>query len=111
MDTGQHWRRWLNIYQALGRCRLVLAASSLHYQTSVLLNAAEHCVSHIGVVEHCVSHIGVVPKRNIKSRLIQNLRPVRVVNHNCCKVRYQCEDNKTVAKLIEPKDDLVTVDI
>ena len=26
---------------------------------------------------------------------------------SCCKVTFQCEDIKTVAQLIEPKDDLV----
>ena len=36
---------------------------------------------------------------------------VRVVNDSCCKVTFQYEDNKTVAQLIEPKDDLVTVDV
>ena len=60
---------------------------------------------------HCVSHIAVVPKRNNKFRLIQNLRPVKVVNDSCCKVTFQCEDIETVAQLIESKDDLVTVDI
>ena len=58
---------------------------------------------------HCVSHISVVPKRNNKFRLIQNLRPVSEVNDG--KVTFQCEDIKTVAKLIDPKDNLVTVDI
>ena len=60
---------------------------------------------------HYVSHIGVVPTWNNKFRLIQNLRPVRVVNASCCKVTFQCEKIKTVAQLIEPKDDLVAVDI
>ena len=60
---------------------------------------------------HYVSHIAVVPKRNYKFRLIQNLRPVRVVNYSCCKLTFQCENFKTVAQLIEPKDDLATVDI
>ena len=55
--------------------------------------------------------MGVVLKRNNKFRLIQNLRPVRIVNDRCCKVTFQCQDIKTVAQLIEPKDDLVIVDI
>ena len=50
---------------------------------------------------HCVSHIAVVLKQNNKLCLIQNLRPVRVVNNNCCKVTFQCEDIKTVAQLID----------
>ena len=33
------------------------------------------------------------------------------MNDSCCKVTFQCEDIKTVAQLIEPKDDLVTVDM
>ena len=41
----------------------------------------------------------------------QHWRPVGVVNDSCCKVTFQCEDIKTVAHLIEPKDDLVTMDI
>ena len=66
-----------------------------------------------GIVErpHCVSHIAEVQKRNKTSRLILNLRPVRVVNDSCCKVTFQHEYIKTVVQLIEPKDDLVTVDI
>ena len=33
------------------------------------------------------------------------------MNESCCKVTFQCEDIKTVAQLIEAKDDLVTVDM
>ena len=33
------------------------------------------------------------------------------MNDSCFKVTFQCEFIKTVAKLIEPTDDLVTVDI
>ena len=40
MDTSQHQRRWPPIQQTLGRCRFVLATSSMHYQTRVLLDAA-----------------------------------------------------------------------
>ena len=50
----------------------------------------------------------MVPKRNNKFCLIQNLR---VVNDSCCKVTIRREDIKNVAQLIEPKNDLVTVDI
>ena len=56
----------------------------------------------------CFAHWrGVVPKWNTKFRLIQNLRPVRVVNDSCCMLTFQCEDIKTVAQLIEAEDDLV----
>ena len=55
---------------------------------------------------HCV-----VPKRNNKFRLIQNLKPLRVVHDSYCKMTFQCEDIKIVAQLIEPTYDLVTVDI
>ena len=34
-----------------------------------------------------------------------------VVNDSCCKGTFQCEDIKTAAQLIEPNDDLFTVDI
>ena len=34
-----------------------------------------------------------------------------MVNDSCCKVTFHCEDIKTVAQLMESKDDLVTVDI
>ena len=74
----------------------------MHCQTSVLLNTAVD-------KPHCVSHIAVVLKRNYKSCLIQNIRLVRVVNDNCCKLTFQCEDIKTVAQLIEPKGDLVDI--
>ena len=47
------------------------------------------------------SPIGVVPKLNNKFSLIQNLR---VVNDSCCETTFQCEDIKTFAQLIEPKD-------
>ena len=87
---GQRRRRWASIGPALGQ-RLGFAGSVDK--------------------QHCVLHIAVVPKRNNKFRLIQNLRPVRVVNDSCCKVTFQCEDIKTVAQLIQPTDDLVTVDI
>ena len=86
---GQRRRRWASLGPALVQ-RLVFAG---------------------GVDKpHCVSHIAVVPERNNKFRLLQNLRPVRVMNDSCCKVTFQCEDIKTVA-LIAPTDDLVTVDI
>ena len=53
----------------------------------------------------------MVPEQNNNIfHLIQNLWPVRVVNDSCCKVTFQCEDIRTVAQLIEPKEDLVTVD-
>ena len=82
---GQRRSRWATIGPALGQC-LTLAVSVDK--------------------QHCVLHIAVVPKRNNKFRWIQNLRPVRVVNDSCCKVTFQCEDIKTVAQLIEPRDDL-----
>ena len=86
---ASHRRRWPSIGPALSQ-RLVFAGSVDR--------------------PHCDSHIDVVLKKNNKFRLIQSLRPVRVVNDSCCKVKFQCEDKKTVAQLIEPKDDLVTVD-
>ena len=85
---GQRRRRWASIGPALGQ--------SLVFAGSV-------------VKPNFVSHINVVPKRNNKLRLIQN--PVRVVKDRCCKVTLWCEDIEIVAQLIEPKDDLVTVDI
>ena len=87
---GQRRRRWASIGPALGQ-RFVFAGSIDK--------------------PHYVSHIAVVPKRNNTFRLIQNFKPVRVVNDSCCKVTFQCEDIKTVAQLIEPTDDVVTVDI
>ena len=33
------------------------------------------------------------------------------MNDSCCEVTFQGEDIKTVAQLIEPKEELVTVDI
>ena len=39
----------------------------------------------------------MVSKHNNKLCLIQNLRPVRVVNDSCGKVTFQCEDIKTVS--------------
>ena len=91
-DAGPTFNRhWIG-------CQLVLAASSKHCQTSMQM-------SMISVDKpHCVLPIGVVPKRDNKLRLIQNLR---LVHDNCCNVKFQCEDFKTVAQLIEPKDDLV----
>ena len=62
MDTSQHRRRWLDIYQTLGRCRLALPDPQL-------------LTAHI-----CVLHIT------------------------------GCQDIKTASQLIEPKDDLATVD-
>ena len=87
---GQRRRRWASIPPALGQ-RLVFAGNVKK--------------------PHCISHIAVVPKRDNKFRLIQNLRPGGVVNDSCCKVTFQCVDIKTVAQLIEPTDDLVTVNI
>ena len=71
----------------------------------------QHAIERSADKAHCVSHIAVVPKRNNKYPLMHNLRQVRVVDDSFCKVTFQCENIKTVAQLIEPKDDLVTVDI
>ena len=91
-------QRWPNIKPTLSHCLVLAEACTARPAASV-------------DKPHCVSHISVVPKRNNKFRLIQNLRPVRVVNDSCCKVTFQGEYIKTVAQLIEPTDDLVTVNI
>ena len=66
MDTGQHRRRWPNIYHTLGRCRFVNAASNKHYQTSCYLTqpskheALNQCWFDAGpasqmVSQHCIN--------------------------------------------------------
>ena len=64
---GQRHRRWTSIGPTFGQ-RLVFARSVDK--------------------PHFVSHISVVPKRNNKFCLIQNLRPVMVVNDSCCNLRW-----------------------
>ena len=87
-------RRWPNIKPTLSHCLVLAEACTARPAASV---DKPHCVSHISWFQNGIYH--------------PNLRPVRVVNDSCCKVTFQWEDIKTVAQLIEPTDDLVTVDI
>ena len=63
------------------------------------------------VTFQCFAHLRGSKREKYILRVIQNFRQVKVVNDSCCRVTFQCEDIKTVAQLIQPKDDVATVDI
>ena len=57
---------------------------------------------------HCVNPIGCVPKKGGKLRLITDLRKL---NNHCATPKFRNEDINTVRDLIQPNDQLVTVDV
>ena len=57
---------------------------------------------------HCVNPVGCVPKKGGKRRLITDLRKL---NNHCATPKFRNEDINTVSDLIQPHDQLVTVDI
>ena len=93
MDTSQHRRRWLNIYQTLGRCRLALPDPQ----------PSKH-----EVLNQCWFYDG--QRRRIDQHWVNVSCLLGVLTgHICVLYIIGCEDIKTVAQLIEPKNDLVTV--
>ena len=87
----------------LGRCRLVLAASSMHCQTCSPANTRRKTSAGLMLGQRRRRWAGIVPA------LGQNLLFAGVLTGHI--VFRTCEDIKTVAQMIDPKDDLVTVDI
>ena len=99
MDTGQHRRRWPNIWQALGQCRLALRdpQPSKH-------EALNQCCFYAGPASQMVGQNGT------------SIGSMSCVCWECWQTTFVfCTSPgvqiiKSVAQLIEPKDDLVTVD-
>ncbi len=56
----------------------------------------------------CVSGIGVVPKQNKQLRLIVDLRRL---NSHCSPPKFRYEDIENVCELVEPHDQLITLDL
>ena len=97
MDTSQHRRRWPNIYiGSMSACTAWPAAQQTRGVEPVLVLCwASVADSGPELDQHWVN----------VSCLLRVLR-----GHICVLHITGCEDIKTVAQLIEPKDDLVTVD-
>ena len=99
MDTGQHRRRWPNIWQALGQCRLALRVPqpSKH-------EALNQCCFYAG------------PASQMVGQNWTSIGSTSCVCWECWQTTFVfCTSPgvqilKSVAQLIEPKDDLVTLD-
>ena len=61
-----------------------------------------------GDIPECVSSIFCVPKKNKKYQLVTDLRHL---NTFCNKRSFQYEDIRTVLDIVQPFDNLITVDI